>query len=112
MAFHAGDQALHLEAKTDEQMVTAAMQTLRKMFGQGIPSPQDVQITRWQQDPFSQGAYSFNAMGATPTYRGHLARSVDNTLFFAGEACHRDYFGTVHGAYLSGIASARSILSH
>lgn len=110
MAFHAGDQALHLEAKTDEQMVTAAMQPLRKVFGQDIPLPKDVQITRWQQDPFSQGAYSFNAVGATPTHRDNLARSVDNTLFFAGEACHRDYFGTVHGAYLSGVQAARLLL--
>ncbi|WP_363079367.1 FAD-dependent oxidoreductase [Leptolyngbya sp. 'hensonii'] len=30
--------------------------------------------------------------------------------FFAGEATHRQHFGTVHGAYLSGLRAAQEII--
>ena len=31
-------------------------------------------------------------------------------ILFAGEATHAHYFGTVHGAYLSGVREAKRIL--
>lgn len=31
-------------------------------------------------------------------------------LLFAGEACHNQYFSTVHGAYLSGVEQAKKIV--
>ena len=33
-------------------------------------------------------------------------------ILFAGEATHADYFGTVHGAYLSGVRESKRILEH
>ena len=42
--------------------------------------------------------------------RDHLAQPVDGRLFFAGEATNRQYFGTVHGAYLSGVRAAKELL--
>jgi monoamine oxidase len=41
--------------------------------------------------------------------RDDLAQSIDNRVFFAGEATDRKYFGTVHGAYLSGLRVAGEI---
>ena len=43
--------------------------------------------------------------------RKELARAASNRLFFAGEATDSDYFGTVHGAYLSGVRAANEILA-
>jgi monoamine oxidase len=43
--------------------------------------------------------------------RDSLAQSVDKRMFFAGEAASRAYFGTVHGAYLSGAQAAKEILA-
>jgi monoamine oxidase len=85
------------------------MQALRSMFGRAIPDPVDAQITRWASDPLAFGSYSFNALGATPDMRDDLARPVDGRIFFAGEATERDYFATVHGAYLSGLRAAEQI---
>ena len=48
-----------------------------------IPQPSDVLLTRWSQDPFAYGRYSFPAMGSTPT----------------------------KGAYLSGIQAAKAMLA-
>jgi monoamine oxidase len=42
--------------------------------------------------------------------RDELARSIDGRLHLAGEATHGEYFGTVHGAYLSGLRAAQDSL--
>ena len=110
LGFNAADQGRAIEALTDPQIVDSAMATLRTIFGNQIPAPQSYQITRWASDPFSYGSYSFLAVGATPTMRQHLAAPLGQQVFFAGEATHPDYAGTAHGAYLSGIAAATTIL--
>jgi predicted NAD/FAD-dependent oxidoreductase len=111
LGFNAADMGRTIEAWDDATIVDSAMQTLTTIFGQAIPQPEAYQITRWNADPFAHGSYSFNALGATPEMRDHLAQSVDGRLFFAGEATSRQYFGTVHGAYLSGVAAADEVLS-
>jgi monoamine oxidase len=40
-----------------------------------------------------------------------MATEINNKLFFAGEHTERDYRGTVHGAYLSGIREADKIIA-
>lgn len=111
MGFNAADFGREIEAWTDAAIVGSAMQTLRRIFGRHIPEPLDVQITRWAADPFAYGSYSFNALGSTPSMRDDLARSVGRRLFFAGEATERRYFGTVHGAYLSGLRAAQEVMA-
>jgi monoamine oxidase len=38
-----------------------------------------------------------------------LATSVDDRLFFAGEACSTYDYSTAHGAYRTGVAAANSV---
>jgi monoamine oxidase len=38
--------------------------------------------------------------------RALLAATVENRLFFAGEACSLTDFSTAHGAYLTGVVAA------
>lgn len=109
LGFNAAEQGKAIEAWSDQQIVTSAMQTLRTIFGATIPQPIDYQITRWASDPYALGSYSFNALGATPKMRDILAASVNKQIFFAGEATHRGYFGTTHGAYLSGVRAADEV---
>jgi uncharacterized protein with NAD-binding domain and iron-sulfur cluster len=42
--------------------------------------------------------------------RQELATPLGKSVFFAGEASNQDYFGTAHGAYLSGLRAAKEIL--
>jgi monoamine oxidase len=79
------------------------------LFGDEIPEPIDYQLTRWASDPFALGAYSYNPVGATPQVRRQLARGLSDRLFLAGEATEVEYFGTAHGAYLSGLRAARQV---
>lgn len=110
LGFNAGDHGRAIEAMTDKDIVASAMKTLRVIFGEGIPDPEDFQITRWASDPFALGSYSFNSVGSHPRMRGQLAQPLKGRLYFAGEATDRDYFGTAHGAYLSGLRAAEEIL--
>ncbi|WP_374662144.1 flavin monoamine oxidase family protein [Inhella sp.] len=109
LGFNAARHGREIEALSDAQTVERAMQTLRKMFGPGIPAPTGHQITRWASDPFSRGAYSFNALGSTPAMRKHLAAPLAGRLFFAGEATQERGFGTAHGAYASGLRAAEEV---
>ena len=112
LAFHAADAARAMEELTDAQMAAEAHGALQLMFGADFPAPTGIQVTRWAQDPFAHGAYSFNALGTTPAIRRALAGfDWDGRLSFAGEACDGSYFGTAHGALLSGQGAARAILA-
>jgi len=111
LGFNAAENGLAIEAFSDQQIIDSAMATLRTIFGNEIPAPQDYQITRWAADPFSYGSYSFNAVGSTPAMRKVLAAPLGQQVFFAGEATATDYFGTAHGAFLSGVAAATMLLA-
>jgi monoamine oxidase len=111
LGFNAADYGREIEAWSDQRIVARAMQTLKTIYGPGIPEPIDYQITRWAADPFAAGSYSFNPVGASPALRKDLAKPLGKQLFFAGEATEQDYFGTAHGAYLSGLRAAREMLA-
>lgn len=109
LGFNAGQTGREMEGLSDAETVASAMQTLRTLFGQGIPEPLDYQVTRWGADPFALGAYSFNALGAHPAMRDALAAPLGAKVFFAGEATMRHDFGSAHGALLSGQRAAREV---
>lgn len=111
MGFNAADTAASLEALDDRATVAAALEALRRMFGSRFPAPVAAQVTRWGQDPFSLGSYSFNAVGTGAATRQALAGPEwDGRLWFAGEACAPAHYGTAHGALMSGLAVAQALL--
>ncbi len=62
-------------------------------------------------DPFSRGAYSYDTVGAALA-RARLAKPIDKTLFFAGEATDTSgQASTVAGALASGQRAAREVLA-
>jgi monoamine oxidase len=111
IGFTGGFYGQQTESLTDQQTVDTAMAVLRDMFGHNIPGPTDYQLTRWDQDPFTHGSYSFYAAGSTRAMIDSLATSVSNRVFFAGEHTNRDYPQTTHGAYLTGERAANQIIA-
>lgn len=110
MGFNAGAYGAQIESLTDEAIVAGAMKVLRTIYGASIPNPDAWQITRWGSDPFAYGSYAHIPPGASPADYVTLAKPVSNRLYFAGEATHRQYPSTVHGAFLSGQRAAQQIL--
>jgi monoamine oxidase len=70
----------------------------------------DVTVSRWSEDPFALGAYSYPGVATKREHFEALATPVDGRLYFAGEAASQ-YFGTVHGAHISGNEAAGKILA-
>ena len=61
-----GDSAHEAERMEDPQpLVEEAMLLLRRLFGADAPSPVRAHLTRWGQDEFARGSYSFVAVGAS-----------------------------------------------
>lgn len=78
-------------------------------LGRPVPEPAGIVRTRWAEDPWTLGAYSFLPVGATPDHRRALAEPIDGVLRFAGEALSTTHPSTVHGALTSGEEAARAI---
>ncbi len=104
-----GSRARQLESLSDVDTVRLACRTLERMFGRRIPRPTAWRITRWHHDPFSRGAYSYVPVGSTSLMYTALAEPVNGRLWFAGEATVRWFPGTLHGALLSGLATAQRL---
>jgi monoamine oxidase len=110
LVFNSGSLAAAAEAQSDEQIVADIMAALRAIYGPNIPDPTAHSITRWNQDPFAYGSYSFMAVGAEEDAREVLAAPLEETLFFAGEATENDHPATVHGALMSGWRAAEELI--
>ena len=62
----------------------------------------------WRSDPHARGAYSYVRVGGIGSSR-RLARPVEGTLFFAGEATEEELSGTVESALASGLRAVRQV---
>ncbi|CAG8356604.1 unnamed protein product [Penicillium salamii] len=110
IALMAGDAAHQAESRPDEDIVKEVTGQLRNVFKHTpVPDPLETIITRWGQDPFTYGSYSYVAASAFPDDYDLMAQPIGN-LHFAGEATCGTHPATVHGAYLSGLRAASEII--
>ncbi|EFW14166.1 flavin-containing amine oxidase [Coccidioides posadasii str. Silveira] len=110
IALMAGDSAHHAEALPDSEILHEVTSQLRNIFkGTAVPDPLETIVTRWGQDRFSRGSYSYVAAESLPGDYDLMAKSTGN-LYFAGEATCGTHPATVHGAYLSGLRVAKEVL--
>jgi len=99
-----------LRHKKDEELVALTMRQLALAFGGiEIPQPTASYVTRWQDDPYTRGSFSFIPVPASFDDMKTYAKSVDKKVFFAGEGTNHVYFATTHGAFMSGLRAAKEI---
>lgn len=111
MGFIAATQAEQLERLPDQAILSSALNQLKRCYPtRSIPTPSEVLLTRWNEDPFAGGSYSFAAVGSTPGMRAALAQRW-GAMVFAGEAVSTTHPATLQGAYLSGIQAAQTLLA-
>ncbi|CAN1211612.1 FAD-dependent oxidoreductase [Tumidithrix helvetica PCC 7403] len=106
-----GTYSRELEKMPLDRVVGIVIADLKMMFGSSIPEPTHAIATQWHSDPLSRGSYSIMPRGSSLTDREVLAEPVGDRLFFAGEATHKAYPSSVHGAFLSGEREAKRIAS-
>ncbi|KAL6905241.1 hypothetical protein ACP4OV_002842 [Aristida adscensionis] len=111
IALLVGKAAIDGQSISSGDHVNSAMVVLRKLFRDvSVPDPVASVVTNWGLDPFSRGAYSYVAVGASGRDYDILGRPVENCLFFAGEATCKEHPDTVGGAILSGLREAVRII--
>jgi monoamine oxidase len=110
VAFNVGTHAIELDGMTDAAIRDRMLEVLRAVQGGPVPRPTDVAITRWGRDSFSNGSYSFIAVGSTPADQDALATPLAGRVLFAGEASSRARFGYADGALSTGIREAKRLL--
>ncbi|KAL8257037.1 hypothetical protein R6Q59_029078 [Mikania micrantha] len=111
IALVVGKAAINDQDLTASDHVNHALVVLRKLFGEDVVhDPVASVVTDWGRDPFSYGAYSYVAVGASGEDYDTLGRPINNCLFFAGEATCKEHPDTVGGAMMSGLREAVRII--
>jgi monoamine oxidase len=109
-AFLSSDFSKLIEKLEDQVIINKCMKVLKSIYKEKATDPISYEITRWNSDKFSYGSYSFDEVGYDVNNRKILAESVDNKLFFAGEATHDKSYSYVDGAFESGKREANRII--
>ncbi|MFN7115861.1 MAG: flavin monoamine oxidase family protein [Saprospiraceae bacterium] len=111
-AFIMGENAEFLSAQ-GQNAVPIVLSELDKMFANKASANfVAAHIADWSKEPFIKGAYSYPIVGGGIAMRQTLAKTVNNKLFFAGEATHfAGHNSTVHGALETGVRAANELLN-
>jgi monoamine oxidase len=108
-----GLRAARLARRSTTEIEERALAALARLFGMQrrrlAALVEHCWYHDWVNDPLTLGAYSYALVGGS-TAAKRLARPVDDTLFFAGEAADEDgRNGTVHGAIGTGYRAAAAV---
>ena len=109
-AFFGGELSWELEQRGE--LSAFANDELKRIFGaELVGGILATHATGWGSDPWAKGSYSAARPGQADQ-RAVLAEAVSPNLCFAGEACSREHYGTLHGAWQSGRKAARRLIAH
>lgn len=111
-AWSGGPKAMRLVGRTTDEVLRPALASIAEIFGKRRDYHKMLEAVHWhdwQSDPFSSGAYSYAGVGGGPARR-QLAKSVEGTLFFAGEAVDEEESSSVGGALNTGQRAAKELL--
>ncbi|XP_026968851.1 peroxisomal N(1)-acetyl-spermine/spermidine oxidase isoform X1 [Sagmatias obliquidens] len=117
--FIAGLESEFMETLSDEDVLLSLTQVLRRVTGNPrLPAPRSVLRSRWHSAPYTRGSYSYVAVGSSGDDLDLLAqplpadgRGAQLQVLFAGEATHRTFYSTTHGALLSGWREADRLIA-
>ena len=109
VGFVAGRFAEELEQAGPDAATSFCLDGLKAIFGNDVTKYiRKTTETAWKSNTYTHGSYSY-ALPSGFGARATLAETLNDRLFFAGEATMSNTQATVHGAYLSGIEVAKRI---
>lgn len=113
-AWSGGPAAAKLSRLPRREIARRAIESAARMFDVPLAELESLLIAAdvcdWQRDPYARGAYSYVTVGGIDAVAAYAA-PLDDTLYFAGEATHPKFAGTVAAAIESGYRAADEILS-
>ncbi|KAJ6661717.1 hypothetical protein lerEdw1_013239 [Lerista edwardsae] len=117
--FIAGKESEFMETLTDAEVLTTMTQVLRRVTGNPqLDPPKSILVSRWYSEPYTKGSYSYVAINSSGDDIDVLAKPLPEEaspskapqILFAGEATHRTFYSTTHGALLSGRREANRLI--
>ncbi|TSK22762.1 Peroxisomal N(1)-acetyl-spermine/spermidine oxidase [Bagarius yarrelli] len=116
----AGHESEYMETLPEEDILHTVTQLLHRFTGDSTIVVKKLVRSRWFHDPYTCGSYSYVAKDCSGRDIDNLAEPLPLTglnaeplqVLFAGEATHKSFFSTVHGALLTGWREADRLLSH
>ncbi|XP_003788086.1 spermine oxidase [Otolemur garnettii] len=115
-----GEEALVMERCDDEAVAEICTEMLRQFTGNpNIPKPRRILRSAWGSNPYFRGSYSYTQVGssgadveklAKPLPYTEISKTAPMQVLFSGEATHRKYYSTTHGALLSGQREAARLI--
>jgi len=108
--FCAGTCALIADREGKDGLVKHVLNILRKIDPTFLYEPIDSAVTRWNNDIYSRGSYSYIPTGSSNTLRLNFLKPFHN-LIFAGEHVNSQRFAYTDGAYITGVSAAKSVLA-
>uniref|UniRef100_A0A8C9EV06 Peroxisomal N(1)-acetyl-spermine/spermidine oxidase n=1 Tax=Pavo cristatus TaxID=9049 RepID=A0A8C9EV06_PAVCR len=111
--FIAGKESEYMETLSDAEVLSTMTHVLRTLTGNPhLPTPRSVLRSCWHSTPYTRGSYSYVAVGSSGEDIDALAQPLPEDplqVLFAGEATHRSFYSTTHGALLSGWREAERL---
>jgi monoamine oxidase len=110
-----GQKSLEMSGFNTDQFADVAISSLDRIFKTGESFIERQLIAshsyNWDHDPLTLGAYTYLGVDGSDA-PARLSESLAGRLYFAGEATSFEgHWGTVHGAYATGIRAAREVIS-
>ena len=109
LTFAAGPAAKAIRTWDDAQIGESVTSALREIHPD-TPAPTKVQVTHWQDDPWSRGSYAYMTVGSRCEDHDLLATPIGGVLHLAGEATWSEDPATVAAAFRSGHRAAENLL--
>lgn len=113
-----GEEAHNMEGTPEKELHNGIAAILQQFPALQLPRQFSIHRSCWGSDPLFRGSYSYGSASAKgdefstlcePLVTAHRNDRMLKVLF-AGEACHPQYFGCTHGAYLTGRSQAQKLL--
>ncbi|XP_041032491.1 peroxisomal N(1)-acetyl-spermine/spermidine oxidase [Carcharodon carcharias] len=121
LAVLTGEEANFMESLSDSEVKNCLTQVIRRFTGNpSIPLPKSIIRSKWYSDRYTKGSYSYTAVGSSGDDIDVIAQPLPLTstkaqplqVLFAGEATHRTFYSTTHGALESGWREADRLNNH
>lgn len=117
LAFITKGDAVEVEKYSQAYLIAKMTDILRRYTGDpSIPPPVRVLVSQWNANSFVRGFNSYVSLATSSLadfdrIRQPLTVAGKARVFFAGEATHRQYFASAHGARSSGLRAGQEIVA-
>src|SRR5262249_50680370 len=107
----AGHSGAELAEKGENAMTDFALDWISGVFGsRAKKAVSRAHAMSWNKDPWTLGAFSSAPPGAQEARRA-LSEPLKDVVWFAGEAVHQTFSGTVGGAWQDGERAANAVIA-